>query len=219
MERTAIYTAIFGGYDDLREQPSCPGVDFVCFTDNPSLRSEQWRIEFRNPRYPDPRMAAKWFKLFPHRALPEYRRSIWIDGGIQLSTGDFADEVLSFLAPSGLAMFRHPARTTIREEAAELVKLGRFPDQPFLQQVEHYYAKRFPDDIGLYAATVMARDHASRQMHRLGRLWLRENLRWSFRDQLSLPYLLWKLEIQPGVIPYDLWDNHLLTMVAHNDRP
>lgn len=44
MERVAVYTAIYGGYDTLREQPEMPGVDFVCFTDDPGLRSSRWRV-------------------------------------------------------------------------------------------------------------------------------------------------------------------------------
>ncbi|HEX2180237.1 MAG TPA: glycosyltransferase domain-containing protein [Actinomycetota bacterium] len=218
MERTVIYTAIFGGYDDLRTQPACPGVDFVCFTDDSGLKSEQWRVQVAEPRFEDPRMAAKWFKLFPHQALPGYRRSIWIDGGIQISTETFAEEVLSFLPRAGIAMFPHPSRTTIKQEADELIRLGRFPDQPFLPQVDHYYSRGFPDNAGLFAATVMARNHRSRKVRRLGGLWMEEILEWSVRDQLSLPYVLWKLKLKPGVIPYDIWDNHLLTMVEHNNR-
>jgi hypothetical protein len=218
VERTVIYTAIFGGYDDLRNQPACPGVDFVCFTDDPDLKSEQWRVEVAEPRFPDSRLAAKWFKLFPHLALQGYRRSIWIDGGIQISTENFAQEVLSFLPRAGIAMFPHPSRTSIKQEAAELIRLGRFPGQPFLAQVDHYYSRRFPDDAGLFAATVVARDHRKRRVRRLGRLWMDEILNWSVRDQLSLPYVLWKLRITPGEIPYDIWDNHLLTMVEHTDR-
>ena len=46
-------------------------------------------------------------------------------------------------------------------------------------------------------------------------MWLRENRRWSYQDQLSLPYLLWKLDIEPAVIPYPLWGNGLFDFVEH----
>lgn len=217
MPGTVIYTAIFGGYDELRDPPPAPaGVEYVCFTDDRSLRSEHWQVKVRRPRYPDPRLAAKWFKMNPHRALPGYRRSIWVDGGIQLSGSGFAGEVLRYLPASGLALFPHPARTSVAQEVQELVRLGRFAGQPFREQLAHYRAMGFPDDSGLYAGTIVVRDHASREIRRLGRLWMAENLRWTFRDQLSLPYVLWKLGITPGVVPYDLWDNPLFTMVAHN---
>jgi hypothetical protein len=44
---------------------------------------------------------------------------------------------------------------------------------------------------------------------------MRENERWTYQDQLSLPYLLWKLRMEPGIIPYNLWDNPLFGFVPH----
>lgn len=217
MERPAIFTAIFGGYDDLRDQPECPGVDYICFTDDPELSSEQWRVQLVEPRFPNPRLSAKWFKLLPHLALPGYRYTIWIDGGIQILVEDFAVEILSFMTDTGFLLFRHPARTSVRDEVAELRRLGRFPDQPFEEQAARYRREGFQDDLGLFAATVIARDSYRPAVRSLGERWMNENLQGTFRDQLSLPYLLWRMQIRPDVIPYDLWNNHLLTMVPHND--
>jgi O-antigen biosynthesis protein len=215
MDRVAIYTAIFGGYDSLRDQPACPGVDYVCFTDDPQLNSSQWTVRLAPSRYQHPRMSAKWFKMLSHKALADFRYTIWIDGGIQLASNHFADAMLSALDGRGIALIRHPVRDNILEEAEFSVELPRYRDLPMLGQVAHYRSKGFKDDWGLYAGTIIVRDNAIRRIRCLNRLWMKANLRWTYKDQLSLPYLLWKLDIEPAVISCDLWHNDLFSMVPH----
>ena len=45
MKPLVVYTAIFGGRDNLQEPTAVePGIEYVCFTDNPRLKSATWRI-------------------------------------------------------------------------------------------------------------------------------------------------------------------------------
>lgn len=46
-----MYTSIFGGYDTLKPHPDIPGVDWVCFTDDPALRQDGWTVAVDRPRY------------------------------------------------------------------------------------------------------------------------------------------------------------------------
>ncbi len=44
--RRVVYTALFGDYEALNEQP-CPnreGIDFICLTDSSDLRSSSWKV-------------------------------------------------------------------------------------------------------------------------------------------------------------------------------
>ena len=43
MEKIVVYTAIFGGYNELIEQPQFENVDYVCFTDR-NLSSSSWKV-------------------------------------------------------------------------------------------------------------------------------------------------------------------------------
>jgi hypothetical protein len=216
--RLVVYTAIFGGYDALKQQPEIPGVEYVCFTDDRTLSAPGWRIARSRARYPHPRMSAKWFKLHPHRVLPWVGHSIYIDGSVQILGPDFFAVMLDALGDSGLALFRHPVRSTVRDEAAFCVPIEKYRRLPLIEQVEHYEAEGFRDDVGLYANGLIVRRHRTRAMRGLGRAWMRENERWTYQDQLSLPYLLWKRKIQPGVVPYALWDNPLFTLTAHTSE-
>jgi hypothetical protein len=214
MSRIAVYTAIYGGYDSLRAHPEAPGVDLVCFTDDPNLRSSNWRVVHSRPRYEHPRMSAKWFKMHPHEALPEYRRTVWIDGSVQVLSADFCEVVLGAVSADGLSLFRHPIRDSVRAEAEFSAARRKYLGLPLREQVSHYQAKGFPDDRGLWACTVIGRENVHKT-RRLGRLWMRENVRWTYQDQLSLPYLLWRLDMQPGAIPGGLRDDTLFTIERH----
>lgn len=215
MEKVGVYTAIYGQYDVLKRPPDVPGIDYVCFTDDAELRSQEWRIEVRNPRYPHPRLAAKWFKMNSHRAMPTYRHTIWVDASLRILSASFATEMLSFLNASGLALFRHPDRNNVMDEATVSSTMPKYEDLRLLEQVEHYRSRGFASQNGLFAATTLVRDNRNRSIRRLNRRWMRENIHWTYQDQLSLPYLLWKFDLEPGIVPYNLWDNHLFTWHHH----
>ncbi|MDE3086644.1 MAG: DUF616 domain-containing protein, partial [Acidobacteriota bacterium] len=185
---------------------------------DPGLKSETWRVEVRRPRFEHPRLSAKWFKIRPEKELPGYRYTIWIDGGIVLSTASFADTVLSALNGSGLAFFKHPVRENIFDEAEASKTLPKYAALPLIEQVEHYRNRGYPGTNGLFAAGVIVRDNSKRALRSFGRRWMRENLRWTYQDQLSLPYVLWRSGITPGTIPYDLWDNPLFSLREHNSE-
>lgn len=67
--RVCIYTAIFGGYDELKPQPEQTiQCDFVCFTDNPATGPvAPWRVVQLEPMADNaPRLRAKLPKVLPH---------------------------------------------------------------------------------------------------------------------------------------------------------
>jgi hypothetical protein len=217
-----VYTALFGDYDVLPAQPDAPRGQFVCFTDDPGLRAPGWDIRLRKPRYRHPRLAAKWFKLLAHRALPGVRHAIWIDACVRLTGPASADRLLASLGPGGIALCRHPDRDNVYDEAEASLTLRKYDGQPVREQVAAYRAAGLPAGHALWAGTVVVRDLARPEIRQLGRWWMRENLRWTYQDQVSLPYVLWRLGIVPDVLPFHLWDNDVfvrdIAARRHPDR-
>jgi hypothetical protein len=214
--RVAVYTAIYGGYDLLHPQPSSPDVDYICFTDADDLDAPpNWHIERRAPRYAHPRLSAKWFKMHPDKELPSHRYTIWIDGCMKVASASFAEEAMSALNDSGIAVFRHPDRDNIADEVVASEPLAKYAGLALADQVLHYQRCGFELCHGLYACGVIVRDNASERISDLNRLWMEENVRRSYQDQLSFPYVCWKLGLTPGVIPYNFWDNPLFERLPH----
>jgi hypothetical protein len=214
-----VYTAIYGEYDRLNPQPKIEDVDYVCFTDNGNLGREPWRVIVRSPRYPHPRLSAKYFKMLPHRVLGAYRYTVWIDGNVIIRDSGFPRALLSHAEDSGFALLPHPDRSCIFDEAEFSAQhMPKYRGQRVMEQVHHYESQGYPRDNGLYAGGLLARDSSRRKVRRLCRHWLRENLRWTYQDQLSLPYLCWKEGFRPGVFPDNLWQNRWFDILEHNSE-
>ena len=215
VERIVIYTAITGDYNKLQLHPEIQGVEWVAFSD--TLTSHpNWRIlHIEVPEGVSPRLAAKTYKMLPHIVLPEFDGSIWIDGTVRVDSPAFAEEAMSWTSGSGIAMFRHPERDDICDEADVSLTMPKYQTGLIASQVAHYLDCGFPRHSGLWCGGIIARQHTD-LVRQLGEMWLAQVEKWSVQDQLSLPFCLRKLEIIPGGFPASLYNNPWLTVTGHN---
>jgi hypothetical protein len=216
--KRVIYTAVFGSYDALAPVSPPSGVDAICFTDDPAMKAEGWQMRVVEPDYPHPRTAAKTYKCMPHLYLPEYEQTLWVDGGFTIENPSFPDEALEYLNGSPMAMFAHPERDCLYQEAAYCKDWPKYADQNITGQVEHYRAMGHPEHWGLYAGGIIARCSNNPLVQLFGLLWFQENVRWTYQDQISLPYLLRKLDLLPTTFRQNLWDNNWGSWTNHTNR-
>lgn len=202
--RPAVYTAIYGGVDRLLDPAQQDvEVDWYCFTDDSSLRSDTWKIVVQPGRFEDSRLSAKWPKFMPDVALPEYEWTVWVDANLDIDSPTFVRESLSY-AENGLAVFRHPLRASICHEAYACLRRDDCRALRVLEQVRHYCREDPIEDIGLYACGVLVREASKWAGYGIGQMWLEECGRWTTRDQLSFPVLLSRLGIVPDVFPFHI---------------
>ena len=213
----AIYTAIFGNYDDLKPLPKMPGVDAFCFTDNPNIEADGWKTIVWNFATPPthPRMRAKWFRMYPNECLPEYRYTIWIDASFQVTDPFFAGWMMKYLGDNDLALFRHPDRNNIKDEVEASRVMHKYAGHDMSSQIAHYRNLGYQDECGLFATGVLVRDYGNQRMVELGNSWWVENNAWTYQDQLSLPFLLWQMGITPNIIPGNIYLNEWLRWIPH----
>jgi len=203
-KNTAVYTSVFGGYDYHGPQLMVDGVDYFYITDGVSDPPSEigWNIVHR--KYSDSldnRRKAKVPKLNPHSFdfLRKYRYLIWIDGDMQIVSENFVPGILSFLE-NGMVISPHfDGRKCAYSEAT--IRPQKYAKEPLDEQVAFYRSEGFPEGFGLYECGVMARDMTAPHVEGVGELWLRQNLKWSYQDQVSLPYVLWKTKFQPDILP------------------
>ena len=225
--KTVIYTAIYGGYDDLKQPPvqDVP-CDYICFTDNKRLKhnSGLWRVVIAKRPPAHPRMQAKYFKLMSHLVFPngkfgfkKYDFTIWIDASIEIKSSAFAREICSYVGTSKWSLLPHPDRDCIYDELDVSVKMPKYDGQPLTEQVAFYKAEGHPSHSGLWACGVIVRSaQLPEKLKALNEAWWEENLHWSYQDQLSLPYLLLKNHIKVDVIQRNLWNNEWFKCLGHN---
>lgn len=214
-----IITAIYGGYDGIRELPDGHGFDqALLVTDNPNTTSETWTVIYDPRPGLHPRLAAKYPKILPFEYL-ETQTAVWIDGACQVTNPGFR-AWLEEHPETDLTAWAHPERSyrnCIYAEAALCQDWPKYRDFPIRAQVEHYRTMGYPEGNGLYACgTLLWRDTAT--AHKLALEWLHEIETWSIQDQISLPYLLALEPRSFGTFTAEEFGNPWVTWHAHRDN-
>lgn len=205
-----VYTSIYGDYDSLKMHPDHPAVDaWLCFTDNPNITCTGWDTILEPPRFPHPRLSAKFRKCHP----PDADMSIWVDGSVEFNA-DYIDVVLKNLAVADVTMFPHPERTSIVAEAAVSERMLKYHNLPVTAQAHHYINAWGWTDHELWASTTFGRRHTPTVLQ-MGAAWFAENEHWTYQDQISLPPVLARYGIRPEPLAYSLWRNPWFGLRGH----
>jgi hypothetical protein len=211
----AIYTAACGGYDELKAHPEIPDVDFIAFSDV-EIESEFWDVRVVDKTNNHPRDDAKKFKLFPYEYLENYEYTIWIDASHEIQTPDFHLQALASIGESGFALYEHPWRNCIYEEAEASIVLEKYQGLPIQDQVDSYRSEGHPEHWGLFACGTLARRN-TKQVADVMDAWADEIDRWTYQDQLSLPVVCRRLNFRPEVFPiHQVFGNRWTTIIPHN---
>lgn len=213
--RVAVYTAIAGGYDDLKPHPDIPGVDFIAWTDGQS--AEGWEVRPLDAQGTEhPRDAAKFYKVFPHVVLPDHDFTIWIDGSHEILSESFVFDCMAATMAAGIAVYGHPWRQCIYDEAEASLVLPKYRELPIAEQVASYRAEGHPEGWGLYALGTIARAKTP-EVAALMSAWWDELRRWTYQDQLSFPVVCRRQRIRPDVFPcHQVFGNTWTAIHPHN---
>jgi len=203
-----VYTTLFGRYEELNEQPvKCQSrLRFICFTDDPDLRSETWEMVLVRPLFRmDPVRSQRLYKMLPYRFLPEFSASVYIDNSVILRRPPerLLEEGLSgcdFALPS------HSYRETVLDEFLEVARVGFDDSTRVFEQLNHYALAR-PEVLAEapYWCGIMLRRHDSAKLQATMELWLAHVFRYSRRDQLSINYCCRAAGLEPRRL---FLDNH-----------
>ncbi len=128
--RLLIYTANLGNFDkrqENEEQELTEGINSI----------EYWRCTDSDfpPRFNamTPRLQARIVKMFAWQMKPGFDYYLWVDSSCRLPRADSARWFMEQLWNKDIAVFKHPTRKTIQEEAdylkerLELEKTGKKP--------------------------------------------------------------------------------------------
>jgi hypothetical protein len=231
--KIAIYTSIFGGYDDLiDDQYQMDGVDYICFTDR-GLESENWKVIKSTPIYNDPNRNAKKYKILPHRYLKDYDYSIWIDGNIKVIS-----DIRALCNGDSYKVYDHmqvfDKRNCIYDEAQAILNFGKinsertpergiknWKDNPKLiaDQMNRYISEGYPKNNGLATNPIIVRNHNDSDVIAVMEDWWSEIKYNSKRDQLSFNYIVWKNQFNFVYLQGDSRNNEYFVSVGkHNGK-
>ena len=240
-KKIAIITSIYGNYDKFKSQDTVnnsDAVDWYCFTDNADIKaSKKWNIistpyhsvinsdflqykNYYNNIESDKvknMMSAKYYKLQSHHIglLQKYDYYIWIDGSIFLRD-EFIKNITNLINQDyNLINFKHSVRNNVKDELSASM-YEKYDNQNLKYQYSQFVNDGFEDKVGLFENTIFIRKNIT-YINKLFDLWWVHNLKYSFQDQISYPYVLWKSGIKVDkVINENVFNNEKYSFVNYN---
>jgi len=206
--KKVIYTCILNKKDRLKEEfPKIQGYDYICFTDDPNLKSKLWEIRPFKNSLNDFRKSSRLPKMLPHKYLPEYDIWVWVDGRVVIN--DIREFNEAVVACTGLSLPAHPHRDCVYDEAEYCVKQHLGNTQKLAFQVIKYKMENYPFHNGLYMCGFIIRKN-NKEVRTFNRAWWAEYCEVSERDQLSFPYVIWKTKFSFSILPITMisWGSH-----------
>lgn len=201
-----IYTAITNDYDDLKEVDYIDeNCKYVCFTDNPNLKSDTWQIIQMENSTLDHVRKAKQYKIFPDIYFPEFKYSFWIDGSFKI-IGSIREYIYDNIN-SLMLCINHSESDCLFDEANKIKKEKRYSKFTISKQISQYENEGMPKHFGFFSLGAIFRKHDNPIIIDLMRQWWEEIITFSNNDEISFPYVMWKNDFYPFVSNINILKN------------
>ena len=195
-----VYACVTNGYDVPHAPLYAPSwlrpVLFVDEATSSLVHDPGWlsirRVE-REPSLVASRNPNRYCKMHPGEFF-DSDFSIYTDGNVQVIS-DLADWcAIARASETGVAMHAHSSRECAYDEASACIASKRGDPAAIRRQMERYESEGFPHNFGMREATVIVADLRNSTSAKLLSAWWDEYVSsGSGRDQLALPYVLWKM--------------------------
>lgn len=137
----------------------------------------------------------RFHKFFPHILFPNAQYSVYVDGNIGI-IGDISILLDEFIeSEAAIGLFRHKDRATVAEEMRACLDMKKFDEDDlrfYQMQVDNMYLDGMPENQRLTDNAVIFRWHNHPALPVAMDDWWAQLQSFTKRDQLSLPYVLWK---------------------------
>lgn len=210
-----VISSVYGDYDHIAPpvEQTVP-TDWIMVTDGRTPIPDGWHTVIEPRDQLHPRVAAKVAKCSPE-LYTDSEVVIWIDASFDVLSETFVDWCVSSIGDEPIAQIVHPHRQSIMDEAEVSRQMEKYNGQAVIEQARHYILDdEHPASWGLWATGLMVR-RPSRRTADFGRRWLAEQVRWTYQDQISEPYVLRRCGLRPVSLSGPLWGHHLFGMHGH----
>ncbi len=209
--KNAVYTVVTGCYDSVfRHKYICREWDYICFSDAKIDVPSPWRLVLMERSKLDNGRKSRLIKLLPHKFLSQYETSVYIDANI-----DVLDDKLEHVVRrhidfnSSMALAPHPLRDCLFDEAAACMRLSKGNKKKIIKQIKEYHKFHMPLHYGLYCGGIIFRRHNESCISKAMEMWWQELKKHSGRDQISLPYVLYRQKIHVEDLFFDRYENFI----------
>ena len=224
--KVVVYTCITGNYDVPKKPLYYPeNVDYILFTTEfeNDVKVQGWDakpIPEHIKEYGTDVIINRYVKFHPHELfMDKYDIAIYVDGNITV-VSDLVVLVELMNKDIGLAIHKHYCRSCIYEEVKACIALKKGNKNNLNKQVALYRLQGFPQNYGLLECNVLITDLKSEKAKSIYGQWWNEFLRsGSGRDQIALPFVLWRNGIkvsEVATLGRNVYRNPKIRVSSHN---
>jgi hypothetical protein len=201
MNKITIVTAAYIGNERdtviLSPQTVYDNVEYIVYTNDPDLNVFPWK-PIVDTSIDGMRMSARHKKTQLSKLHPSSDYFIWIDSYFKINK-DPNDLITKYLINHDIAVLPHPERNNIIEEANILLQWKPEQSIGLQEQIDFYYTERYVP-ISLYETGIMIQRN-TKKIQLMQDLWWYQLQNYCIRDQISFPYVTWKLGISVNTFP------------------
>jgi hypothetical protein len=190
-----VITSITGGKDHVTNGQVRGTAKFVAYLDAPE--ECEWEVRPAYNRFTSPRRNSRVPKILTHQFV-DTKYSLWIDGNLKLLKSP--DELVeTYLKDHDIAVFKHPTRDCIYDEATECAKRGLDNVETIIAQAVSYEKAGYAKHRGQAECGFILRRHTPK-VEQFNNAWWAEHCVHSVRDQISFMYALDKVGLRCNII-------------------
>lgn len=216
-----------GGYEEILQPIVIDDrFDYILFS-NDFEKKEVGKWVVRNiPKVldtDDNKRTSRYPKSHPETMLSEYDASLYVDANIQIADKWVYDRIIelseSKVQHAGVKLLA-TGRDDIYRHAYDMCVMKAENDMNAIRQCHALYELGFPEHYGLNENNIIFRSHTEfmRQVDEEWWWWIKN---YSFRDQFSYMYCLWKFKVKREFfLPEgkDAHNNGYFVFTYHNDN-
>lgn len=220
-----VYTCVTGGYDNLQPVHCHPSnVDFITFTDNMDIEANGWEVKSlpENVKAIEGNLDRnRYMKMHP-AIVGDYDYAIYVDGVVEIFS-DLTNMINAMNPVYGLAIHTHPDKDCTYNEVEWCKQNHRGNIDRMDGMLKDYNKEGLPKHYGLMECSVILSDlHNEKGLKILDEWWKEHVKRGTGRDQMTLPYILWRNGItvdEIGTLGNDVKSNPKFRLHAHSKYP
>ena len=188
-----VYTVALGNYKLNDPKIINSDWDLVCFT-NQNFESDYWKIK----KIKGGKKKSRHIKIRSNQYI-DYDICLYLD--VKFTINCNLDMFVKDHLKTDLALMKHNKRNCAYDEGEFCIKIGKDRKEIIEEQLKIYKALGFPKQFGLFAPGVMIKRNTF-EVNKFMELWYDQIARYSYRDQLSFPYTLWKNPIELSLMDF-----------------
>jgi hypothetical protein len=199
LKKCCFYTAIIGDNNKMIDIPKLftklYGWDYYLFTNIDKKEfNTSWNIININKEYSCNKLTAKFIKWKKHEILKEYDIIIWIDGYLipNIINSYYFPIYIKMLDNYSILFSKHPYIDCIYDECNNIIKYKRDSIENVNKNRIVFMNENMPKKIGIPNSNVIIFDNKNEELHILCSQIFDFMIDKSFRDQISISYILWK---------------------------